>query len=123
MKARERLLTAMDGSEPDRVPCALGFYHVDLEGLAPHGWRWDGVVDVHFVRFSPSPEEEKLSRLASPYSPDTRLGTPVQMATYVHWDYRPEAPDRRNPLARARSLEDLQSFPFPDLSALSMVLI
>lgn len=117
MKARERLLTAMDGGEPERVPCALGFYHVDLESLAPRGWRWDGLVDVHFVRFSPSPEEEELRRLARPYEPDTRLGTPVQMATYVHWSYRPETPDRRNPLARARSLEDLQSFPFPDLSA------
>jgi uroporphyrinogen decarboxylase len=117
MEARERLLTAMDGGEPDRVPCALGFYHVDLESLSPHGWRWDGLVDVHFVRFSPSPEEEELRRLARPFDPDTRLGTPVQMATYVHWDYRPEAPDRRNPLARARSLEDLKGFPFPELSA------
>lgn len=116
MDAHERLLTAMDGGEPDHVPCALAFFHVDLENLGPRGWRWDGLVDVQFVRFPPSQEEEELRRLARPYSPDTRLGTPAQMATYLHWEYRPETPEGRNPLAQARSLEDLHSFPFPDLS-------
>ncbi|MEJ2732906.1 MAG: hypothetical protein P8189_04930 [Anaerolineae bacterium] len=117
MNARERLLTAMDGGEPDRVPCALGFYHVDLERLAPPGQPLDGVVDVHFVRFAPSAEEEELRRLARPFAPDTRLGSPFQVATYGQWDYRPEAPHRRNPLALAGSLDDLRDFPFPDLGA------
>jgi uroporphyrinogen decarboxylase len=117
VNARERLLTAMDGGEPDRVPCALGFYHVDLERLAPPGQPLDGVVDVHFVRFAPSAEEEELRRLARPFAPDTRLGSPFQVATYGQWDYRPEAPHRRNPLALAGSLDDLRDFPFPDLGA------
>ncbi len=117
MNARERLLTALDGGEPDRIPCALGFYHVDLERLAPQGQYQDDVVDVRFVQFPLSPEEKKLDRLARPFAPDTRLGTPAQVATYTRWDYRPEAPDRRNPLARARSIEDLRDFPFPDVSA------
>ncbi|HSR31328.1 MAG TPA: uroporphyrinogen decarboxylase family protein [Anaerolineae bacterium] len=116
MNAHERLLTAIDGGEPDHVPCALAFFHVDLENLGPRGWRWEGLVDVQFVRFPPSQEEEEFSRLARPYSPDTRLGTPAQMATYLQWEYRPETTEGRNPLAKARSLEDLQSFPFPDLS-------
>jgi uroporphyrinogen decarboxylase len=115
MNPRERLLIALDGREPDRVPCALGFYHVDLAQLAPPGWSWDGMLDVQFVRFPTSPEEEALYRLARPFSADTRLGTPAQVATYDRWDYRPEAPDRRNPLARARSLDDLRNFPFPDV--------
>lgn len=117
MNARERLLTAMDGGEPDHVPCALGFYHVDLERLAPPGQQVDGLVDVRFVRFPPSAEEEELQRLARPFEPDTRLGTPFQVATYVRWDYRPDTPDQRNPLALARSLDDLRGFPFPDLGA------
>lgn len=29
MNGRERTLLAMAGAEPDRVPCALNFYHVD----------------------------------------------------------------------------------------------
>ena len=117
MDSRERLLLAMDGSEPDRIPCALGFYHVDLESLVPTGQDGNQFLDIRFVRFSVSPEEEELRRLARPYDPDTRLGTPVQMATYIHWDYRPEAPDHRNPLARARSFEELVEFPFPDPGA------
>jgi uroporphyrinogen decarboxylase len=117
MNARERILLALDGRTPDRVPCALGFYHVDLESLVPHGQDSDGLVDIRFVRFPASPEEEELRRLARPYQPDTRLGTPAQVASYLHWDYRPETPDLRNPLARARSLDDLRRFPFPDLGA------
>ena len=114
MNPRQRLLTALDGGEPDRVPCALGFYHVDLAQLAPRGWSWDGLLAVQFVRFPPSPEEEELRRLARPYRGDTRLGTMAQVTTYAHWDYRPETPDQRNPLAQARSLDDLRDFPFPD---------
>jgi uroporphyrinogen decarboxylase len=116
MNSRERLLTALDGGEPDRVPCALGFYHVDLKSLVPRGQYRDNLVDVRFVEFPLSPEEEKLDRLARPFAPDTRLGTPAQVATYTRWDYRPEAPDRRNPLARAQSLDDVRNFPFPDVS-------
>jgi uroporphyrinogen decarboxylase len=117
MNSRERLLTALDGGEPDRVPCALNFYHVNIKSLAPPGQRHDGLVDVQFVEFDLSPEEEELHRLTQPFPPDTRLGTPAQVATYARWDYRPEAPDERNPLARARSLDDLRAFPFPDVSA------
>jgi uroporphyrinogen decarboxylase len=117
MNSRERILCAMDGAEPDRVPRALGFYHVDLASLDPHGQSVESWVDVQFVRFSPSPEEEELRRVARPYPGDTRLGSAAQVQTYRRWRYQPETPDRRNPLARARSLEDLQAFPFPDLSA------
>ncbi len=117
MNSRERLLTALDGGEPDRVPCALGFYLVDLKRLAPRGRYQDNIVDVRFVQFPLSPEEKKLARLARPFSPDTRLGTPAQVTTYTRWDYRPLTPDQRNPLARAHSLDDVRNFPFPDVSA------
>jgi uroporphyrinogen decarboxylase len=112
---RQRILTALAGAEPDRVPCALSFYSVDLAGLAPPGWDGDLGPDVHFVRFPPSPEEEELRRLARPYRGDTRLGTVSQVTTYAQWRYQPGTPLQRNPLALARSLDDLRAFPFPDL--------
>lgn len=121
MNARERLLAALDGQEPDRVPRALGASRVDL-GAVPPGWQWTGdergdpAVDVEFVRFPSSPEDEELRRLARPFPPDTRLGTPFQIATYASWRYRPQEPEQRNPLARAQSLEELRAFPFPDVS-------
>ena len=117
MNSRERLLTAMDGGEPDRVPRALSFYHVAIERLAPPGQYRDDMLDVRFVRFTPSAEENELRRRARPFPPDTRLGNPSQVATYARWQYRPESAEQRNPLARARSLDDLRSFPFPDVSA------
>jgi uroporphyrinogen decarboxylase len=117
MNARERVLTAMDGGEPDRVPCALGFYHMDLEKLVPHSRGHDERVDVQFVQFPLSLEEEALERLAEPYAPDTRLGSANQVATYALWDYRPQTPEYSSPLAQVRSLEELRRFPFPDVSA------
>ncbi|MFQ5340260.1 MAG: uroporphyrinogen decarboxylase family protein [Anaerolineae bacterium] len=117
MNPRERLLTALDGGEPDRVPRALSFYHVSVERLAPPGQYRDDMLDVRFVRFRPSAEENELRRRARPFPPDTRLGNPSQVTTYARWQYRPESAEQRNPLALARSLDDLRRFPFPDVSA------
>jgi uroporphyrinogen decarboxylase len=116
MNSRQRLLTALDGGEPDRVPRALGFYHQDIESLVPRGQYRHDLVDVQFVEFPLSPEEKALERMASPFSPDTRLGSAAQVATYVRWRYRPQTPEYRSPLARACSLDDLHNFPFPDVS-------
>jgi uroporphyrinogen decarboxylase len=115
MNSRERVLTALDGGEPDRVPCALSFYHVDLEQMAAPAEYWEGRVDVEIVAFPLSPEEEALGKLAEPFAPDTRLGTPRQVATYAQWRYRPHAPEFQSPLAGADSLDDLRAFPFPDV--------
>jgi len=117
LTSRERLLTALDGGEPDRVPRALSFYRVEIEAIALPGTCLDDLVDVGFVRFPPSPEENELERRAMPYAGDTRLGHPAQVRNYARWRYHPESPGGRNPLARARSLDDLRRFPFPDLRA------
>jgi len=113
---RERVLAALDGQTPDRVPLALSFYHVDAESLAPPGaWR-DELVDVRFIAFPIAPDEEELERRAAPYDADTRLGNPSRVATYERWRYHPEAARGANPLARARNLADLERFPFPEVS-------
>jgi uroporphyrinogen decarboxylase len=74
------------------------------------------MIDVQFVRFTPSKEEKKLGRVAQPHEGDTRLGSISQVTTYARWNYHPEDLENRNPLARARSIEDLRAFPFPDVS-------
>ena len=108
MNGRERILAALEGDEPDRVPCALGFYHVEIAA------GFDDRVDVDFVDVPPSPEDEALRRRAEPFPPDTRLGSRIQIATYARWQYRPLESEDANPLARARTLDDLRSFPFPE---------
>jgi uroporphyrinogen decarboxylase len=114
MDARERVLVALDGGVPDRVPCAMGFFQVDLQDLLPPEVYRQDLVDAHFVSFPLSPEEQALRKRMAPYPYDTRLGTPAQRLTYARWNYRPETPAQRNPLARAQSLDDLRAFPFPD---------
>ena len=49
MDGRERVLMALDGEAPDRIPCALNFYHVTLDGVAPPGYDWEAMIDVQFV--------------------------------------------------------------------------
>jgi uroporphyrinogen decarboxylase len=117
MNGRQRVLTALDGGTPDRIPVALGFRPADLNALAPPGTDVDGLIDVEFVAYPPTPADEALRQRALPHSPDTRLGTPEQAATYALWDYHPEHPRERNPLARATCLADIESFDMPTPSA------
>ncbi len=74
MNGRERLLAALDGVEPDRVPRALAFYRVDLASLVPEDVYRDDLVDIRFVL--PPLKEKELAASAVPYSADTRLGNP-----------------------------------------------
>ncbi|MDF1515788.1 MAG: uroporphyrinogen decarboxylase family protein, partial [Anaerolineae bacterium] len=113
MDARTRVLTALDGETPDRIPCALGFYPIDLSHRFPPGISIAGQVDATFVHFATTPAEEAW-RSAARHSPDdTRLGTFSQITNYRQWSYQPQMVTQRNPLARARSLDELASFPFP----------
>ena len=113
MTGRERILAALDGREPDRMPLALAFYRMDGAALAPPGaWR-DDLVDVGFVDFPVSDEEEELRRRALPQEGNTRIGSASQVARYATWRYHPETPETGNPLERATSLADLERFPFP----------
>jgi uroporphyrinogen decarboxylase len=115
LTGRERILTALDGREPDRAGCALSFYHVEPNDLGLERSRWDDILDVDFIVFPVAPDEAALHRAAQPHPPDTRLGSPSQVATYARWHYRPHDAPRANPLASARSLADLQAFSFPEV--------
>ena len=113
MNGRERILTALAGEAPDRVPLALSFFAVDGAALAPPGaWR-DDLVDVAFVSFPLSPEERELARIATPFDGNTRIGSVAQATRYASWDYHPEQAPLGNPLERALTLADLEQFPFP----------
>lgn len=118
MNSRQRLLTALDGGTPDRLPCSLGFYHQNYASLAPGGAWVDDWVDVYFIAFPLSKEEQTLSKIAKPYRSDTRLGTVDQESTYVRWRYNPFSTDQRNPLSKAKSLGDIENFPFPEIQPL-----
>ena len=114
MTSRERVLTALDGGTPDRVPCALAFYHLPVEQLVDVTRYADYPVDVYFVELPLSREQQALADRVQAFPYNTRLGSAAQVRTYRRWGYRPESPQRRNPLAEARTLDDLRAFPFPE---------
>jgi uroporphyrinogen decarboxylase len=114
MSPRERVLTALDGQPPDRVPCALAFYPVRLKKLLRGASRRDHQVDVHFVGVPLSREDQTLAKRVDKLPLDTRLGSTQQVATYHRWRYHPESAEHRNPLAAARTLDELRAFPFPN---------
>jgi uroporphyrinogen decarboxylase len=115
LTGRDRILAALDGREPDQVPLALAFYHLDGAELAPpECWR-DDMVDIDFVAFPVSDEEERLRRRALPHEGNTRIGNASQVARYALWGYRSEDPEHGNPLESATCLADLERFPFPSI--------
>ena len=113
MNGRERVLTALRGNTPDRVPRALSFGRVDLERLLPPDEPRESFVDVDFILFPDRPQDQALRELLKAHRVDTRLGTPEQAANYAAWHYHPETPQRSSPLENISSLQGLLDFPFP----------
>ena len=50
MEPRERVLAALVGREPDKVPKALSFYRVDLATIAPPGFA--DITENNIVKFA-----------------------------------------------------------------------
>lgn len=113
MTSRERVKAALGGREPDRIPVALGFSPVCAADVVPAGWSTAGAVDVEFVSLGPLPALQRFRRRALPFRPDTRLGTAAQAYTYRRWRYRPGRTSGQNPLAMARSVDDIGRIRFP----------
>ncbi|RPJ44148.1 MAG: hypothetical protein EHM19_07235, partial [Candidatus Latescibacterota bacterium] len=115
MNARDRVRLALEGGEPRQVPLALSFCSVDLAPLAPRGFDIESSIDIQFITYPVPADEEKAFERFYPETPDTRLGSREQMATYARWGYRLEAGESGvgNPLANARTLADIERFTIP----------
>jgi uroporphyrinogen decarboxylase len=116
MTSRERVLATLAGAEVDRAPVALSFYPVDLSALAPPGAIVPGDVDVRFVRFEPSVSDEAFARFVQRIPFDTNLGGSHLLRTYAAWRYYPGQP-HPNPLADATCPDDIDAFPWPDMTS------
>ena len=116
MDSRTRVLTALSGQEPDKVPIALGFYLIDLSELAPPEEIDRYRVDVRFVAFQPSRAQKEFEEYVASLPRDTRIGGESLLRTYHEWGYQPDV-EEVNPLASARTIEDLHAYPWPDVTA------
>ncbi len=97
MDSRERVLTAMRGGEPDRVPCALGFFAQGLFGAADADEYFG--TDVRFVEFAPPAGQDTFLEYVASLPPDVHVGSAAQLRTYHEWGYHPERDDAR-PVSR-----------------------
>jgi hypothetical protein len=115
--SRERVMAALNGLAPDRIPIALGFYPVSAEHVLPAEWPMTDAIDVQFVSLGSLPALERFRRKALPFRPDTRLGNEAQAYTYRRWRYRPQRATGQNPLAAALSIGDIATIRFPGEAA------
>jgi uroporphyrinogen decarboxylase len=97
MDSRERVLTALRGGEPDRVPCALGFFSQGLFGAADADEYFG--TDVRFVEFAPPAGQDTFLEYIESLPPDVHMGSAAQLRTYHEWGYHPERDDAR-PVSR-----------------------
>ncbi len=88
MDSRERVTTALRGGEPDRIPCALGFFPQSLFG-ARDADEFFG-TDVRFVEFAPPQGQENFLRYLESLPPGVHVGSAAQLRTYHEWGYHPE---------------------------------
>ncbi len=88
MNARERVLTALRGGEPDRIPCALGFFPQSLFGAADADEYFG--TDVRFVDFAPPAGQDAFLDYLESLPRGVHVGSTAQLRTYHEWGYHPE---------------------------------
>jgi uroporphyrinogen-III decarboxylase len=99
LNARERVLTALRGGEPDRVPCALGFFPQSLFGAADADEYFG--TDVRFVDFAPPAGQDAFLDYLESLPRGVHVGSTAQLRTYHEWDYHPERPESEDAAAVA----------------------
>lgn len=114
--SRERVLTALSIREPDRVPLALSFYPTALPQTIGKDSDEHLGTDVRFVEFDPPSQQNKFLEYLERLPSHIALGNLRTLRTYFEWEYRPEAVGSE-PLAGARTLDDIRSFSFPKIFA------
>ncbi len=97
MDARERVLTALRGGEPDRVPFALGFFGQTLYDAEDADECFG--TDVRFVDFAPPAGQDTFLDYLESLPRGVHVGSAAQLRAYHEWDYHPERPGSDDPAA------------------------
>ena len=116
MTPRERVLTALARRVPDRVPATLGFRPNAFPGLSADEVVSTLGLDVRYVVFASSRDDEQFTDYLRSLPPDVDVGSDALLRGYSEWGYRPNVVEV-NPLGAAESADDLRRFRFPDVTA------
>lgn len=100
--------------EPDRTPLALSFYRTVLPQTGGKDADEQLGTDVRFVEFDPPSEQNEFLHYLEHLPSHITIGGLTTLRTYFQWGYHPEKPGAE-PLAKARTIDDIESFCFPEL--------
>ena len=114
MSPRERVLAALAGERPDRVPFALGFFSQSLFGAEDADELFH--TDVRFVEFDPPAQQEGLTAYLRSLPADVHVGSVAQLRTYAEWGYRPQGGAEEHALARVASSAEVVEGLLPDIT-------
>ena len=128
---RERVLAALSRQVPDRVPRHIDFntqFRLHFRSLDP-AERFG--LEVRRVESGSTREQEGFERYLESLPQHLRVGDRKTLANYWEWGYDPVATATRhesgeydllqlhdyNPLAEARTIQDLQRYRFPAVAS------
>jgi uroporphyrinogen decarboxylase len=114
LTSQERVLAALSLRDADRVPMALSFYPTMLPQTGGNDADEQLGTDVRFVEFDPPSEQGKFLQYLERLPAHLTVGNLRTLRTYSEWGYHPEAAGSE-PLANARTFDDVKSFSFPNL--------
>ena len=93
---------------------ALSFYPTVLPQTGGNDADEQLGTDVRFVEFDPPSEQSKFLQYLERLPARFTVGNLRTLRTYSEWEYHPERLGSE-PLANARTLDDVKSFSFPNL--------
>jgi len=106
MLPRDRMLTALSGRPPDRVPVALGCFPMSLPHLPDLDPDEYFGTDIRYVTFEPPKRGEEFLDYLRKLPKHISMGQLSTLRTYWEWDYHPERPGA-GILEGAMAIEDL----------------
>ena len=115
LNSRERVIQALLGRKPDRIPKALGFFNQSFDAIAPTAAEDYFDLDIRYAEFDPPQNQNTFRRYLDGLPQDIHVGSLAQLHSYHEWQYHPERGTDR-PLSHIRSLKELAAYVFPDLS-------
>ena len=107
-------MTAISIREPDRLPVAFSFYPTILPQTGGRDVDAQLGTDIRFVEFDPPLEQSEFLQYLERLPVHIDVGDLRSLRTYFEWGYHPERAGGE-PLARARTIDEMESFAFPNL--------
>lgn len=116
MEPRERVLTALQLEQPDRVPKAVNFYPSTFSRHPGRSAEEVFNTEIRFVRIGVPKEQADFFAYLRTLPQGTYVGSIDILRTYHDWGYHPEI-ERDARLGDAHTIKEMAAAPLPDFMA------